>query len=56
LSLTIVDYNFIDNFNRAIDRRMAYSKEHKTLLQAIIHEGALHEDRGKELVIRLFGT
>ncbi|KAG5311665.1 NSE1 protein, partial [Acromyrmex insinuator] len=33
---------------------MSYSEQHKTVLQAVIHEGALHEDRGKELVIRLF--
>ncbi|XP_012536712.1 non-structural maintenance of chromosomes element 1 homolog [Monomorium pharaonis] len=33
---------------------MDYGKQHKTLLQTIIHEGALHEDNGKELVIRLF--
>ncbi|KYN31874.1 Non-structural maintenance of chromosomes element 1 like protein [Trachymyrmex septentrionalis] len=33
---------------------MPYSEQHKTVLQAVIHEGALHEDRGKELVIRLF--
>ncbi|KYM96077.1 Non-structural maintenance of chromosomes element 1 like protein [Cyphomyrmex costatus] len=33
---------------------MPYSNEHKTVLQAIMHEGALHEARGKELVIRLF--
>ncbi|KYN20440.1 PREDICTED: non-structural maintenance of chromosomes element 1 homolog isoform X2 [Trachymyrmex cornetzi] len=33
---------------------MPYSKQHKTVLQAVMHEGALHEDRGKELVIRLF--
>lgn len=35
---------------------MDYSKEHKTVLQAVIHEGALHEDRVKEFIIRLFGT
>lgn len=35
---------------------MPYTKEHKIVLQTIMHEGALHEDRGRELIIGLFGT
>lgn len=34
---------------------MAYSNNHKIVLQTIIHEGALKEDRGKQLVTELFG-
>lgn len=33
---------------------MDYNKKHKIVLQTVIHEGALLQDRGKELVIRLF--
>ncbi|XP_011640499.1 non-structural maintenance of chromosomes element 1 homolog [Pogonomyrmex barbatus] len=33
---------------------MVYTKEHKCILQAVMHEGALHEDEIRELVIRLF--
>lgn len=35
---------------------MDYGKEHKIVLQTVMHEGALPEDRVKELIIRLFGT
>lgn len=34
---------------------MVYSKEHKIVLQSIMHEGALLENRGKELISKLFG-
>ncbi|KAM0736491.1 Non-structural maintenance of chromosomes element 1-like protein [Formica fusca] len=34
---------------------MIYSQEHKIILQNIMHEGALHENRGKELISKLFG-
>ncbi|XP_011860959.1 PREDICTED: non-structural maintenance of chromosomes element 1 homolog isoform X2 [Vollenhovia emeryi] len=33
---------------------MTYGVQHKIVLQAIMHEGAVHEDRGKELIISLF--
>ncbi|XP_077279379.1 SMC5-SMC6 complex component Non-SMC element 1 [Temnothorax americanus] len=33
---------------------MVYGKEHKAVLQAIIHEGALPADNGKDVIIRLF--
>lgn len=36
--------------------KMAYDNSHKTVLQTIMHEGALEEDRGKQLVEKLFGT
>ncbi|XP_050458680.1 non-structural maintenance of chromosomes element 1 homolog [Cataglyphis hispanica] len=34
---------------------MVYSKEHKIVLQSIMHEGALLENRVKELISKLFG-
>ncbi|XP_032679145.1 non-structural maintenance of chromosomes element 1 homolog [Odontomachus brunneus] len=34
---------------------MEYNNNHKIILQTVIHEGALKEDRGKELVNTLFG-
>lgn len=34
---------------------MEYNNNHKIILQTVIHEGALKEDRGKELVNNLFG-
>lgn len=56
LSSTTLNIQFYlpNSSNKLIGERMTYDKKHKTLLQAIIHNGALHEDRGKELVIRLF--
>ncbi|XP_076231518.1 SMC5-SMC6 complex component Non-SMC element 1 isoform X2 [Calliopsis andreniformis] len=33
---------------------MVYSKEHKMLLQTILHEGFLDENKAKDLVIKLF--
>ncbi|XP_029167613.1 non-structural maintenance of chromosomes element 1 homolog [Nylanderia fulva] len=34
---------------------MVYGKEHKKVLQSIMHEGAMDENRGKELISKLFG-
>ncbi|XP_014479942.1 PREDICTED: non-structural maintenance of chromosomes element 1 homolog isoform X2 [Dinoponera quadriceps] len=34
---------------------MTYNKNHKIVLQAIIHEGAMEEDHGKQLIEKLFG-
>jgi len=36
------------------DKMGDYDKRHKIVLQTIMNEGALHEERGKELIIRLF--
>lgn len=34
---------------------MEYNNNHKIILQTVIHEGALDEDRGTKLVNSLFG-
>lgn len=34
---------------------MAYSNKHKIVLQAIIHEGLLIENKIQDLIIKLFG-
>lgn len=34
---------------------MVYNDKHKIVLQTLIHKGALDENDGKELIIRLFG-
>lgn len=34
---------------------MVYSEKHKVVLQSIMHEGALDENRGRELISKLFG-
>lgn len=35
---------------------MAYNQQHKILLQTIIHEGLIDENKAKDLVFKLFGT
>ena len=33
---------------------MVYNKDHKLILQTIMHEGFLTENKAKELIIKLF--
>lgn len=50
----LCNYDFVSFIIELIDK-MVYSNKHKMVLQTIIHEGALSEKRGKELVKHLFG-
>jgi len=40
---------------QSINSNMVYDNKHKIVLQTIIHKGALSENEGKELIIKLFG-